>query len=107
MNRAGSVVSKTEEEICGESTPLIQKTMSVVKIWIEVRQPSSFNWDVSYMDTGLDAALRDSLDGMEYLFTWLWSFSLYVNNSFKITPSRDGVLKAPRVLPFKFRPNWE
>jgi len=36
----------------------------------------SVYWDVSYMDTGLDAALSDSLDGMENLFNWLWSFSL-------------------------------
>jgi len=26
------------------------------------------------MDTGLDDALSDSLDGMEYLFNRLWSF---------------------------------
>jgi len=29
------------------------------------------------MDTGLNAALSNSLDGMEYLFNRLWSFSLY------------------------------
>jgi len=52
------------EEICGESTPLIQRTMlcwSVVKF--ELR--CSFNVDVSYMDTGLDAALSGTLNGME------------------------------------------
>ena len=33
---------------------------------IEIRQPRSFNWDVSCMDNGLDAALNDS-EGMKYL----------------------------------------
>jgi len=45
------------------------------------------------MDTGLDAALSDSLDGMEYLYLidgdlWLRRQTIL---AFKITPSRDGV----------------
>jgi len=31
------------------------------------------------MDTGLDAAFSKSLDGMEYLFSHLWSFPLFVD----------------------------
>jgi len=34
-----------------------------------MRQPSSFNRDVSFMNTGLDGALSDN--GMEYLFNRL------------------------------------
>jgi len=72
MNHAGSIVSKTEEEICSESTPFVGVLLNLN--WDKAAW--QFNWDASYMNTGLDAALSDSLDGMEYLFNPLWSFSL-------------------------------